>query len=58
MHKVEKLFTILTIFQNLKKNFRLKGKIFSVDYYFMSYQTPKNTNNIFLKSFYNETNET
>jgi hypothetical protein len=40
----------------IKVEFSVKGKIFSGDYYFTSHQTPKNTKNIFRKSFYGETN--
>jgi hypothetical protein len=36
---------IKTIFQKLKKNIQ-SNKFFFVDYYFMSHQTPENTENI------------
>jgi hypothetical protein len=39
-----------------RKPFSVKGKRFYVDYYFTLRQTPVNTENIFRKSFYGETN--
>ena len=41
----------------IKEVFLVKPKIFSIDYYFLLYQIPKNTKNIFQKLFYDETNE-
>jgi hypothetical protein len=43
-------------FSKIKEEFSVKYKIFFVDYYFMSYQTLKNTKNIFQKSIYGEIN--
>jgi hypothetical protein len=60
MMKVKKGFTVFKTvnhFPKFKEEFLVKGKIFFVDYYFTSYQTPEYTENIFRKSFYGETNK-
>jgi hypothetical protein len=59
MMKIKKWFTVFKTvnhFPKFKEEFSVKRKIFSVDYYFTSYQTPEYTENIFRKSFYSETN--
>jgi hypothetical protein len=43
-------------FMKIKEIFSVKLKMFSVDYYFLSYQTIKNLKNIFLKLFYTDIN--
>lgn len=44
-------------FPKIKEEFSVKWKIFVVDYYFTSHPTPKNTGNIFQKSFYAKINK-
>jgi hypothetical protein len=55
----EKRFTLLKSvnhFLKFTKQFLSNRNHFSVDYYFRPYQTPKNNEIIFQKSFYAETN--
>jgi len=54
-----KRFTVLKIvnrFPKIKEAFTIKPKMIFVDHYFRFYQTPKNTEIVFKKSFYAETN--
>jgi hypothetical protein len=53
-----KRFTVLKIvnhFPKIKEAFMVKPKMIFVDHYFRPYQTPKNAEIIFQKSFYAET---
>jgi hypothetical protein len=50
--KLEKWFIVLkneNYFTEIKEDFSVKSKMFSVDYYFSSYQKQKITENIFQK---------
>jgi len=57
----EKRITVLKIvnrFPKIKETFTVKSKMIFVDHYFRPYQTSKNVEIIFQKSFYSETNGT